>query len=96
MKKSILKPIIGGALFGAFVFFTGPFIFIVLLLKFIFTPFGMGRFRMAGRYSPMGMNMPPFAFAEKIRAMNDEEYNAMKEKMQNRYGGTCNHHYYSY
>ena len=88
MKNSILKPIVGGALFGAFVFFTGPLLFIVLLLKFIFTPFGMGRARMAGNFSPMGM--PPFAFAEKIRAMNDEEYNTMKEKMQYRFGGRCN------
>jgi hypothetical protein len=88
MNKSILKPIIGGALFGTFVFFTGPFLFIVLLLKFIFTPFGMGRSRMAGRFSQMGM--PPFAFAEKTRSMNDEEFSAMKEKMQNRFGGKCN------
>jgi hypothetical protein len=88
MKKSILKPIIGGAFLGAFVFFTGPLLFIVLLLKFIFTPFGMGRARMGGQFSPMGM--PSFAFAEKIRAMNDEEFNTMKEKMYNRFGGRCN------
>jgi hypothetical protein len=90
MTKSVLKPIIGGALFGTFVFFTGPLLFIVLLLKFIFTPFGMGRARFGSRFSPMGMGMPPFAFAEKIRAMNDEEFSAMKEKMQNRFGGRCN------
>lgn len=90
MNKSVLKPIIGGALLGTFVFFTGPLLFIVLLLKFIFTPFGMGSARMGGRFSPMGMGMPPFAFAEKIRGMNDEEFNAMKEKMQNRFGGSCN------
>ena len=88
MKKSVLKSIVGGALFGAFVFFTGPLLFIVLLLKFIFTPFGMGRARMAGRFYPMGM--PPLAFAEKIRSMNDDEFNAMKEKMQKRFGGKCN------
>jgi len=88
MKKSVLKSIVGGALFGAFVFFTGPLLFIVLLLKFIFTPFGMGRARMAGRFYPMGM--PPLAFAEKIRSMNDDEFNTMKEKMQNRFGGRCN------
>lgn len=87
MTKSVLKPIIGGALLGTFVFFTGPLLFIVLLLKFIFTPFGMGRAKMAGRFSPMGV--PSFAFAEKIRAMNDEEFNVMKEKMQNRFGGRC-------
>ena len=87
MNKSVLKSIFGGALFGAFVFFTGPLLFIVLLLKFIFTPFGMGRARMSRRFMPMGM--PPFAFAEKIRSMNDEEFNGMKEKMQNRFYGNC-------
>ena len=88
MTKSVLKSIIGGALLGTFVFFTGPLLFIVLLLKIIFTPFGMGRARMEGRFSTMGM--PPFAFAEKIRNMNDDEFNTMKEKMQNRFGGRCN------
>lgn len=88
MNKSVLKPIFGGALLGIFVFFTGPLLFIVLLLKFIFTPFGMGRARMAGRYSPMGM--PSLAFAEKIRSMNDDEYSVMKEKMQSRFGRRCN------
>jgi len=87
MNKSILKPIIGGALIGTLVFFTGPLLFIVLLLKFIFTPFGMGRARVGRGFSPMGM--PPFAFAEKIRSMNDEEFALMKEKMQNRFGGSC-------
>lgn len=87
MNKSVLKSIFGGVLFGTFVFFTGPFIFIVLLLKFIFTPFGMGRARMAGGFAPMGM--PPLAFAEKIRNMNDDEYSAMKEKMQSRFGRKC-------
>jgi hypothetical protein len=94
MTKTVLKSIIGGAILGTIVFFTGPLIFIVLLLKFIFTPFGMGRLSMAGRFSPMGMGMPPIAFAEKIRAMNDEEFNTMKEKMQNRFSGRCNEQNY--
>ncbi len=89
MEKSILKPVIGGALFGAFVFFTGPLIFIVLLLKFIFTPFGMGRARIGGRFSYAGMGLPPLAFAEKIRGMNDEEFSSLKEKMQTRFSGMC-------
>jgi len=89
MKNSIIKPIIGGALLGTFVFFTGPLLLIVLLLKFIFTPFGMGRMMMGRRFSPMGMGIPPFAFAEKIRGMNDEEFNSLKEKMQSRFNGKC-------
>jgi hypothetical protein len=89
MKKSIVKPIIGGALLGAFVFFTGPLLFAVLLLKFIFTPFGMGRMMMARRFSFLNGGMPPVAFAEKIRGMNDEEFTSFKEKVQNRFGGNC-------
>lgn len=91
MKKSVIKPIIIGSLLAAFVFFTGPLILAVLLLKFIFTPFGMGRMMMANRYPSMRMGMPPFAFAEKIRGMNDEEFGALKEKMQNRFNGKCGH-----
>ncbi len=91
MNKSMLKPIFGGMLLGALVFFTGPLIFIVLLLKFIFTPFGMGRMMMARRFS--GMGMPPFAFADKIRSMSDEEYTTyqskMKERFQHHTGRTC-------
>jgi hypothetical protein len=87
MKQSIIKTIIGGALLGAVVFFTGPLLLIVLLLKFIFTPFGMGRMMMARRFSPMGM--PSFAFAEKIRGMNDDEFNVLKEKIQSRFNGRC-------
>jgi len=93
MKKSVIKPIIGGALLGAFVFFTGPLLFIVLLLKFIFTPFGMGRMMMMNRRfagGPMGFNPEmKSAFADKIRGMNDEEYASLKEKMQNRFSGKC-------
>ena len=91
MNKSILKPIIGGVFLGAFVFFTGPLLFIVLLLKFIFTPFGMGRMMMQQRFSgPMGFNpQMRLAMAGKIRNMSDEEFNAFKEKMNAGFG-KCN------
>lgn len=90
MNKSILKSILGGALLGTLIFFTGPLIFIVLLLKFIFTPFGMGRMMFAGHRGGFGrMGMPPLAFADKIRGMNDEEFNSFKEKMQTRFNGGC-------
>ncbi|MBK7503623.1 MAG: hypothetical protein IPI52_00415 [Bacteroidetes bacterium] len=52
------------ALFGTFCILYGPLLFIVLLLKLSSTPFGMGRARMIGQFSPE-MGMPPFAFAEK-------------------------------
>ena len=94
MKKSTLKQIAAGILLGTFVFFTGPLLLIVLLLKFIFTPFGMGRMMMAQRFSQGRMGLPPLAFADKIRGMNEEEFNSFKEKMQNRFNGRCyNQHY---
>ncbi len=89
MKKSVLKSIFGGMLLGAFVFFTGPLLLIVLLLKFIFTPFGMGRLAYA-RHMGYG---PHFAggphFADKIRSMSEEEYSQFKNSMQHRHYGYC-------
>lgn len=87
MNKSILKPIIGGVFLGAFVFFTGPLLFIVLLLKFIFTPFGMGRMMMHRRFgSPMSLNPEMrFAMAEKFRSMSDDEFTSLKDKMNNKF-----------
>ncbi|MBL7753810.1 MAG: hypothetical protein JNM44_04975 [Chitinophagaceae bacterium] len=82
MNKHLLKAILGGMLVGTVLFFAGPFIFIVLLLKFIFTPFGMGR-AMAYRGS-RGMS---FAMADRIRTMSDEAYQQYREKMQQRYSG---------
>jgi hypothetical protein len=88
MKKSIFKPIIMGIFLGAFVFFTGPLLMIVLLLKFIFTPFGMGRMRYRHRAMYVNdfgaMRTAGFGFADKIRNMNEEEYSSFKSKMQER------------
>ena len=90
MKKNVLKPIIGGMVLGSIVFFTGPLLLIVLLLKFIFTPFGMGRMRMQqGFAGPMGFNpQMRFAMADKIRNMSDDEFVSLKEKMSNKFN--CN------
>jgi len=100
MKQSIFKPIAGGILLGAFVFFTGPLLPIVLLLKFIFTPFGMGRIggrgRMyasrlsfAGMHDGPGLGVSRLSFADKIRSMNDEDYTAFKTKYQDRFKNGC-------
>ena len=90
MKKNVLKPIIGGMVLGTIVFFTGPLLLIVLLLKFIFTPFGMGRMMMNQKFaSPMGFNpQMRFAMADKIRNMSDDEFASLKEKMINKFN--CN------
>ena len=82
MNKHLLKAILGGMLVGTVLFFAGPFIFIVLLLKFIFTPFGMGR-----AWGYRGRHGMPFAMADRIRTMSDEAYQQYREKMQQRYSG---------
>lgn len=89
MNKTIFKTVIGGALLGTFIFFTGPLILIVLLLKFIFTPFGMGRMMMTRRFWPMGQVQPPFAFAEKIRNMSEEDYTVFQSKIKDGYHYGC-------
>lgn len=89
MKKSVLKPIIGGIVLGSIVFFTGPLLLIVFLLKFIFTPFGMGRMRRQRFAGPMGFNpRMRFAMADKIRNMSDDEFASLKEKMNHKFN--CN------
>ena len=96
MKQSIFKSIIIGIVLGAFVFFTGPLLPIVLLLKFIFTPFGMGRIGGRGRkggprlgFAGMGEGSGPgvsrLGFADKIRSMSDEDYTAFKTNYQNKF-----------
>jgi hypothetical protein len=90
MNKSIFKSIIGGAILGALIFFTGPLLLIVFLLKFIFTPFGMGRMMFSNRGMGFGMmGKPPFAFADKIRNMSEEDYTDFKIKMHQRFKGHC-------
>ncbi len=84
--KTTLKMILGGALFGTVLFFTWPILLVVFTLKFIFTPFGMGRMMWMNRgrhFGPMG-GMHNFAFADKIRTMNEEEYMQFKSRMGNR------------
>lgn len=92
MKKSIFKSILGGAVLGAVIFFTGPLILVVLLLKFIFTPFGMGRMMFVNRSMGFGrMGMPSLAFADKVRNMSEEDYNRFTAKLQDRNHGGCGH-----
>ena len=96
MNKSILKTIVGGILLGTVVFFTGPLLLIILVLKFIFTPFGMGRRMAFGGFGARGfggpgMGGPRFAFADKIRNMSDEDYTFFKSKMDHNFQGKCGH-----
>jgi len=93
MKQSIFKSIAGGVLLGAFVFFTGPLLPVILILKFIFTPFGMGRAR--GRFSMSGPGFTGMeggsrlGFTDKIRSMSDEDYAAFKSKYEDKFKRSC-------
>lgn len=87
--KSILRSIAIGILIGALAFFAFQLVItfliiggIVMLLsrrRFDRRAFGNHQF---GRYR--------FAFADRIRTMNDEEYDAFKKKFENRRCGSRN------
>ena len=90
MKRSIFKPILGGIIIGAALFFA-PF----LLLKFIFWMCIIGailRLIFWRRHSYWGGPHPYTAYADKVRNMSQEDYDAFKTKM-NRWQGGCG--YYS-
>lgn len=99
MRRSFFKPIIGGVILGSVLFFAGPalfvFLFVVLTLKFIFTPFGMGRRMMMHQmYRPHWGSMSGWMNADNIRNMSDEEYTNFKNRMQQysySYSGCCGH-----
>ncbi len=85
MRRSILKPVVLGVLFGALTFLM-PF----FLLKVMFFFLIMGAlFRLFGRrrFGPGGPGAYRLAFADHIRNMNEEEYNAFKTRFQHRCGG---------
>jgi hypothetical protein len=75
MKHSILKTILFGAVVGATLFFM-PF-----FLMGLFITFSLFAFFMRRRMGHMHYGRHQFAFADKIRNMNEAEYQAMKEKM---------------
>ena len=76
MNFTIFKALGAGVILGSLVFFAGPLLLIVLLLKFIFTPFGMNRWRFAGP-SPLQMWQ-----LEKVRSMSAEEFDAFKDNIR--------------
>ncbi len=81
--KSILKSITIGILVGALAFFAFQLVITFLIVGAIFMLLSRRRFdrrafgdHQFGRYR--------FAFVDKIRTMNDEEYDAFKKKFENR------------
>lgn len=87
MNKSVFKTIIAGVFIGTLVFFVGPLLLLVFLLKFIFTPFGRARMGWYGH--PRMMGAQRFAFADKIRTMSDEEFASFKSNFQQGFNGGC-------
>lgn len=82
MKRQIIKPILVGILIGA-AFYTVPFfffrgLFFFLILGFIFRFFFWSRRGWGWRWYRQDDINP--AFADTIRRMNDEEYEAFKKK----------------
>lgn len=86
MKKSLFKPVLGGVFLGS-ILFAMPFFILKVALFFLVCGtlmrlFARGRMRHGGM---RGMGFGP-AFADKIRGMSDEEYDAFKTKFEGRCG----------
>lgn len=82
MNKSIFKPIVFGVLFGALAFLMPFFLlrvlFFFLIVGALFRLFGRRRHR-------QGWGGGPMAFAERVRSMSDEEFEAFRTRaMQHR------------
>ena len=94
MKRSIFKPILFGALFGAAVFFMPftllKFLFFFMFIGAIFRFFAWRRFQYSG-----GMNYQSI-YADKIRNMSEEEYSEFKNKTQGGCHGYYHHSCYNY
>ena len=92
----VLKLVVGGIILGTVLFFAAPFILIVMILKFIFTPFGLSRMMMYRRFGNHFIMEPEmkFSMAEKIRNMSEEEFDTFKNRMNFRYGH-CQRNFYN-
>ncbi len=82
MNVQILKPILGGLIIGAALFFAPFFVLkvlaVLLLIGLLFRFFGRRHYRGPGGW----------AYADKIRTMSDEEYLEFKS----RWGRRCGRH----
>jgi hypothetical protein len=78
MDKQIWKPILAGALIGG-AFYALPFFFVRGLFFFLVIGFLFRYFFWRGRGWYKGDDINP-AFADTIRRMSDEEYEAFKKK----------------
>lgn len=81
--KYILKSIAVGILIGALAFFAFKLIITFFIIGGIMSLFARRRFSRQG-FGPGRFGGPRFAFADKIRNMDEEEYNAFKSNFENR------------
>ncbi|WP_296151065.1 hypothetical protein [uncultured Flavobacterium sp.] len=86
--KSILKSIAVGILIGALAFFAFKLIITFFIIGGIMSLFARRRFSRQG-FGPGKFGGPRFAFADKIRNMNDEEYNSFKANFES---SRCRNH----
>jgi len=91
MKRSIVKPIIGGVLIGLGAFFA-PWLLCKIML-FFFIVGGIFRLIFWSRMGRWGHPRMYMAYADKIRGMNEEEYSAFKGKM-NDWSTHCGHRHH--
>lgn len=81
--KSILKSIGIGLLIGVLAFFAFKLIITFFIIGAIMMLFRRRRFERHG-FGPGRFGGHRFAFADKIRNMDEEEYNAFKSNFENR------------
>lgn len=81
--KSILKSIGIGILIGVLAFFAFKLIITFFIIGAIMMLFRRRRFERHG-FGPGRFGRHRFAFADKIRNMDEEEYNAFKSNFENK------------
>lgn len=80
MNNQIFKTILFGALVGAAIF-AAPFFALKVFIFFLIVGFFIRIFRGRSYYHRRGWRGPwGWAYADKIRAMSDQEYQEFKEK----------------
>jgi len=79
MNRGIIKPIVGGIVLGAALFFI-PF-FLLRVVAFVIIVGAIFRLFAGRRRFGRGFNEHRLAFADNIRNMSDEEYQKFKSEM---------------
>ena len=79
MNQSILRTVAGGILIGALAFFAFKVVIALVVVGLLFKLFGRGRYG-SGRFGDHRL-----AFADRIRAMDEDEY----QNFKTRFAGKC-------